>query len=216
MKSITPILAAAAALLMSATAHAADVYDSPPEAELNERIDRAFYLDALAGPSAFLLYLDDGTLSDAIANTYWGISGNLGLCTDGTGSAGWLDLCGGVTGFTSLGGVQETIFAGPGGTSDTSIWTVGGYVQARAHMGALTFAPFAGYRRIEGDTSYSGVPASDTTRTNAYFGGADLGLNFWNERAEIGVRGEYGRSTGDTPDTEFDYGMATGYLRIAF
>jgi hypothetical protein len=182
---------------------------------INERIDRAFYVEASAGPAIFAAHFDNGTVADIVANTFWGVQGNAAICWAGNG---WLDLCGGATGFVSLGGAEQMLTAAlGGGTTETKVQTYGGYVQAKANLGRVTIAPFAGLRQImaQKDTTNVAIGYSEIN-TLAVFGGSELGVRFLNDRAELGVRGEYGRADGNLVTEKFSYGSGSAYLKVRF
>lgn len=209
-----------AALLTINIAHAADIYqnqsaDPVPDIS-SDRVGKAFYLDVSGGPTVLMLRMNDSTVDSLIANTYWGIGGNAGICAAGVGSD-WLDLCGGVTGFASLDSGMNNIAASlGGGTSETDIRSVGGYVQAKMNWGAFQLGPFAGYRHASGSIVLSGAGTTTPINTNAYFGGLETSWQFWGDHAAVGSRAEYGRSTGSNATDQFDYGMVSAFVRVSF
>lgn len=217
-------LAAAAAFLLSGSALGADIYSTSPDPSveaISKRMGRTFYVDVSAGP-AVLGILDKNSLqgSNAIADAYWGVSGNAGLCST-TFGPDWLDLCGGVTGFTTLGSASNTIAAqAGGGRTETSLSSIGGYVQAKANFGSFTFGPFGGYRHFTGSVasiSSTGTQLAKTkVNTNAAFIGLESSWKVWGDKAEIGSRAEYGRTGKTSNIPALDYGMLSAFVRVKF
>ncbi|MCR9194091.1 MAG: hypothetical protein NXH88_05115 [Hyphomonas sp.] len=185
---------------------------------INQRIDRAFYVEASAGPAVLAVNFDDGRVTDIVANTFWGMQGNAALCWAGVGGSGWLDLCGGATGFVSLGGAEQLVPAAlGGGATSTDIQSYGGYVQAKAQLGRVTVAPFAGVRHISAQKATGTSMVGDSgINTLAVFGGSELGIRFMNDRAELGLRGEYGQANGTLPTEQFSYGSGGAFLKVRF
>lgn len=207
MKAKSLFLAATAAFL--ATSALAD------DAVLS-RIDKAFYVDISGGPAVMFLNLKGTGFSGTVANTYWGAQGNVGVCASGVGQD-WLDLCGGVTGFTTLGGVAQQV---TGGSTKTSISTYGAYAQAKANVGNFTIGPLAGYRRLEGNvvTLNGGGTTIGTTKvsSDSYFAGLESSFKFLQGRGEIGSRAEYGRTIKNSTIAAFDYGTVSAFVRVKF
>lgn len=176
--------------------------------------DDAFYFDLSGGISAMTLDLNDEAVRSAIANTYWGVDARMGIC-----SPGMFNICGGLTGFASLGSSSQSISARMGGgDTDTSMNSIGGYVQGKANLGIFTLSPFAGYRQIFGDISVSdnhGLGVKDIN-TGAYYAGLESSIKFWPTSLELGTRLEYGRSTKDSGLNDFEYGVGTAFLRFKF
>lgn len=194
-------VAAAFVVFGSAAAHAADISD-------------VFYLDASAGPAAFMLHMHDDGIDSTIANTYWGVEGRLGLCSKGP-----LSLCGGIDGFTSLGSASKSLStANGGGKTETQMQSIGGYVQAKANLGVVTLSPFAGYRQVFGDISVedSGSFHAGDIDTGAWYGGLETSIRFLPTDLELGTRLEYGQSTKDAALQDFNYGIASAFLRLRF
>ena len=195
------VFVAALFLFSGSCASAADISD-------------VFYLDAAAGPSALMLHMNNDGVDGAIANTYWGVEGRLGLCSKGP-----LSFCGGLDGFTSLGSASKSLStAKGGGKTETQIQSIGGYIQAKANLGVVTVAPFAGYRQVFGDVSVkgnSGFHAGDID-SGAYYGGLETSIRFLPTDLELGTRLEYGQSTGDADFEDFNYGIASAFLRLRF
>lgn len=175
------------------------------------------YFSGSAGPTVFAVQFDNSTVEDIVANTHWGIGGNAMVCKN---TSSYFDICGGVTGFISTGGAEQLVSAANGGgTTETEVQSFGGIVQARGKMGRLHFSPFAGVRKIKAQKSAATgnalIPASKID-TTAYFGGLELATSVFNDRGQIGISGEYGRSDGDLPTEQFNYGSASAFLRINF
>lgn len=200
-----PLLAlVSVALPLAATAHVR-------AAELSD----LFYLDISGGPAALMLHMNDDAMDDLIANTYWGIDGRLGICSEGP-----FNICAGITGFSSLGSTSASLSQRYGtGTSETRFSSIGGYVQGKANLGVLTISPFAGYRQLYGtvETSSSrfGYQSEDID-TGALFGGLETSVKFIPTGLELGARIEYGTSTNDAAAKDFDYGLGSAFLRYKF
>ena len=174
-----------------------------------------FYLDISGGPAALMLHMNDDAMDDLIANTYWGIDGRLGICSEGP-----FNICAGITGFSSLGSTSASLSQRYGtGTSETRFSSIGGYVQGKANLGVVTISPFAGYRQLYGtvETSSSrfGYQSQDIN-TGALFGGLETSVKFIPTGLELGARIEYGASTDDTATDDFDYGLGSAFLRYKF
>ncbi|MET3602189.1 hypothetical protein [Martelella mangrovi] len=195
----TAVLAGVAAMPVSA--HAADLSD-------------AFFLDLSGGPAAFMLHMNEDALDDLIADSYWGIDGRLGVCSKGP-----VNLCAGVTGFTSLGGTtQEIETRTGGGKTDTQLNSIGAYVAAKGNLGLVTLSPYAGYRQVYGDVTVENNSrlAPDDIDSGAYYGGLETSIKFLLTDLELGARFEYGRSTGDSGTRDYDYGLGSAFLRMRF
>ncbi|TCT35213.1 hypothetical protein [Martelella mediterranea] len=181
-----------------------------PAADLSD----VFYLDLSAGPSTFMLHMDDSSINDALANNYWGIDGRLGLC-----SKGLIGVCGGLNGFNSLGSTSQTLTSSAGGgETETAIRSVGAYVQAKANLGVITLSPYAGYRQVYGDVSVRNNTQFSTNDidTGAYYGGIESTIRFLPTNLEVGARFEYGKSTGNAAFTDYSYGAGSAFLRMRF
>lgn len=186
------------------------------DAAITDRIDRAFYLDASVAPVFLSVDLHGSTAAAApySPRRYFGLGGNLGVCAAGVGIE-TVDLCGGVTGFV-VGGSQT--FSDAGVSSSATFKSFGGYAEAKVHVGDVTLAPFAGYRsvKVDGSEEFGAVTIDyDISPTGVVFGGADVGWRV-SEKMELGVRGEYGRSTSTAAFKDFSYGSAAAYLRFRF
>jgi len=174
-----------------------------------------FYLDISGGPAALMLHMNDDAMDDLIANTYWGIDGRLGICSEGP-----FNICAGITGFSSLGSTSASLSQRYGtGTSETRFSSIGGYVQGKANLGVVTISPFAGYRQLFGEVETSssrfGYHTEDID-TGALFGGLETSVKFIPTGLELGARIEYGASTDDAADDDFDYGLGSAFLRYKF
>lgn len=177
--------------------------------------ERSWYGTISAGPELYSVNYADGTLDDALANTFWGVGGSAELCHAGTGTMDWLDLCAGAHAFRSLGSGQEVVQGGAA-TTEVNLTTYGAYAKARAHLGWLTVAPYAGARQLAGDISLTagalGTAVEDIDEM-AFFGGIETGLSLFNDRVELGLGGEVGRTNSDT---ELTYYAGRGFVRIRF
>ena len=182
-----------------------------PAAELSD----LFYLDISGGPAALMLHMNDEAMDDLIANTYWGIDGRLGICSEGP-----FNICAGITGFSSLGSTSESLSQRYGtGTSETRFSSIGGYVQGKANLGVLTISPFAGYRQLYGSVETSSSRfgyQSEDIDTGALFGGLETSVKFIPTGLELGARIEYGASTDDAATNDFNYGLGSAFLRYKF
>ena len=174
-----------------------------------------FYLDISGGPAALMLHMNDDAMDDLIANTYWGIDGRLGICSEGM-----FNICAGITGFSSLGSTSASLSQRYGtGTSETRFSSIGGYVQGKANLGVLTVSPFAGYRQLYGEVETSSSRfgyQSEDINTGALFGGLETSIKFIPTGLELGARIEYGASTDDAATDDFDYGLGSAFLRYKF
>ena len=185
-----------------------------------------FYLDISGGPAALMLHMNDDAMDDLIANTYWGIDGRLGICSEGP-----FNICAGITGFSSLGSTSASLSQRYGtGTSETRFSSIGGYVQGKANLGVLTISPFAGYRQLYGEVETSssrfGYQSEDIDTGDreafqevdyrALFGGLETSVKFIPTGLELGARIEYGASTDDAAADDFDYGLGSAFLRYKF
>lgn len=174
-----------------------------------------WYVTGSAGASVFAVKFDNGALEDIVANTHWGIGADASLCRS---TSGFFDICGGLTGFVSTGSAEQLLSASlGGGTTSTEVQSIGAKVSARGKMGRLNFVPFAGVRQItaQKETTNAAIGYSEID-TTAFFGGLELATSVFDDRAQIGVSGEYGRSDGDIPTEQFDYGAGRAFLRINF
>lgn len=174
-----------------------------------------FYLDVSGGPAALMMHMNDDAMSDLIANTYWGIDGRFGICSEGM-----FNICGGITGFTSLGGTSENLSQRyGGGTSETQFSSIGGYVQGKANLGIITLSPFAGYRQLYGQVETSSSRRgyqSEDINAGAFYGGLETSVKFIPTGLELGARFEYGASTDDKASSDFNYGLGSAFLRFKF
>ncbi|WP_316859779.1 hypothetical protein [uncultured Cohaesibacter sp.] len=183
-----------------------------------DRIEQGWYISTGLSPTVMGLYPDNGDMADAISNTFYGIEGSVEVCKAGVGSADWLDVCGGGTGFISLGdATKASSVAGVSTNSKSSMTSFGGYVKARAHAGNFVIAPYGGVRQINLDVDVT-VPAASTSVNasediTAAFGGAELGVNLFKERATLALKAEAGRTISGTKGT---YASVGPVLRISF
>lgn len=158
---------------------------------LPNNIGKDFYISGVVGPEVW--YLGN-------SNAYWGIGGQAELCKAGVGSMNWLDLCAGATGFKSI---QNAVEVAAGIPYKDNMITFGGLLKPRAHLGMLVLSPYAGLRHIKR------TRASNT----AYFGGLDTSLSFWDDKFEVGLKGEVGKTTNSRGYTYYSGG---GFLRVNF
>ena len=203
------VVTAVFAMCCGSSAWAADL-------TIGDRIERGWYASVGVSPTVTGLYPDDATLDQAISNTFYGVTGSLELCRAGVGTAGWLDLCAGGTGFISLGDATETFSQGGVAlTSNSSMYSFGGYLKARAHAGNVVLAPYAGLRHINIDVDVTTPTAtlSSSESATAVFGGAELGVSFFNERGLLALQAEAGRSISGTDGLYFSAGPV---LRVKF
>ncbi|WP_180897351.1 hypothetical protein [Martelella soudanensis] len=174
-----------------------------------------FYIDISGGPAALMMHMNDDAMDDLIANTYWGIDGRLGICSEGM-----FGVCAGITGFSSLGSTSQSLSQGYGtGTSETRFSSIGGYVQGKANLGVLAISPFAGYRQLYGEVETSSSRfgyQSEDIDTGAFFGGLETSIRFIPTGLELGARIEYGASTDDAAADDFNYGLGSAFLRFKF
>lgn len=177
--------------------------------------ERSWYATISAGPEVYSVNYADGTIDDALANSFWGVGGSAELCHAGVGHMDWLDLCAGAHGFKSLGSAEEVVLGGAA-TTEVNLTTYAAYGKARAHLGFLTVAPYAGVRQIGGDISVTagalGAAVEDIDET-AFFGGLETGLSLFNDRVELGLGGEVGRTNSDT---DLTYYSGRGFVRVRF
>ena len=175
----------------------------------------AFYFDISGGPAALMIHMNDDAMDDLMANTYWGIDGRFGIC-----SQGMFNICGGLTGYTSLGSTSESLSARYGaGTAETQFSSIGGYVQGKANLGIITLSPYAGYRQFFGEVETSSSRfgyQSEDIDSGALYGGLETSIKFVPTGLELGARFEYGGSTADSPSGDFDYGLGSAFLRFKF
>lgn len=174
-----------------------------------------FYLDISGGPAALMLHMNDDAMDDLLANTYWGIDGRLGICSEGP-----FNICAGITGFSSLGSTSQSLSRGYGAdTSETRFSSIGGYVQGKVNLGVVTLSPFAGYRQLYGEVETSSSRfgyQSEDIDTGALFGGLETSVKFIPTELELGARIEYGASTDGSATNDFDYGLGSAFLRYKF
>ena len=154
-------------------------------------IAKDIYISGTVGPEIW--YINK-------SNAYWGIGGQAEVCIAKIGASTWLDLCAGVTGFKSIQNALEVVGGIP---YKDDIFSFGGTIKPRAHLGMLVVSPYAGLRHIK------------RTRSSnlAYFGGLDTSLSFWNNKFEFGLKGEAGKTT---KSNGYNYYSAGGFLRVNF
>lgn len=199
-------------LMVTATISTAQAAD---DVWLGSSGERSWYATVSVGPEVYSVNYADGTLDDALANTFWGVGGSAELCHAGVGNMTWLDLCAGAHGFRSLGSGEEVILGGAA-TTEVNLTTYGAYAKARAHLGWLTVAPYAGARQLAGDISLTagtlGTAVEDIDEM-AFFGGLETGVSLFDDRIELGLGGEVGRTSSDA---ELTYYSGRGFVRIRF
>ena len=185
---------------------------------IGDRIDRGWYFSANIAPTVVAVKWDKNAVSDVVADAFFGIGGGASVCKAGVGSAEWLDLCAGVTGFKSLGSAQKTLSAAVGGgTTETSLYSIGGQLQVKAHLGRFIVAPFAGIGKFHAEktTNNAAIGYSEADSTY-YFAGSELGFSVFDKKAELGLRGQYGRSDGNKVTEKVQVGQLAGFLRVNF
>jgi hypothetical protein len=159
-----------------------------------EENTRDFYIDGDLGPAVFGILPDTITFA-TITSIAGGIGGDgrIAVCTNGLDNVNWLDLCGGVTGFLGNFGLA---IPGLGATIASNIQSVGAYAQAKATFDWFMIAPYIGGRQIWSETSASVFifKLRGTTGSFAVFGGTELGISLADNRIELGLRAEAGRS----------------------
>lgn len=177
--------------------------------------NKDWYVTGSAGAAVFAVQFDNATVTDIVANTYWGVGGDASLCRN---TSQYFDICGGVTGFVSTGGVEQTLGAAyGGGTTSTKVQSYGAKVSARGKVGRINFVPFAGVRKITAQkTTTNAAIGYSEIDTTAIFGGLELATSVFNNRGQIGLSAEYGRSDGNLATEKFNYAAGRAFLRINF
>jgi hypothetical protein len=150
----------------------------------------------------------DSNSSTNAARTYYGLSGNVEACD--TGGVDF-NLCGGVSGFTTLGKRSKTA---AGVTVKTGINSVGAFVKAKKKMGeGTTIAPYAGIARVNANHEISGGGGTVNERSNIVFGGLEFAKQL-SGNMSLSLKAEAGRSVGSSTRTNV-YSFKPG-LKVKF
>lgn len=158
-------------------------------------------LEIAADAGLGVMHFDSNSATNA-AKTYYGLSGNIEACD--TGGVDF-NLCGGLTGFTTLGKKTK-------GTVKTDINSFGGFVKAKKSIGeGTTIAPYAGIARLNVNHDTAGVITKE--RSNIIFGGLEFDKQV-SGNMSLSLKGEAGRSIGSSTKTTV-YSFKPG-LKVKF
>lgn len=137
-----------------------------------------------------VMHFDSNSSTNA-AKTYYGLSGGVEAC-DTTGAD--FNLCGGLSGFTTLGKKSKTA---AGVTVKTGINTIGGFIKAKKNIGeGTTIAPYAGIARVNANHEFAaGGTAKESS--NIIFGGLEFDKQI-SGNMSLSLKGEAGRSLGSS------------------
>lgn len=154
-----------------------------------------------------VMHFDSNSATNA-AKTYYGLSGNVEAC-DTTGTD--FNLCGGLSGFTTLGKKSKTA---AGVTVKTGINSIGAFVKAKKSLGeGTTIAPYAGIARVTANHEISGGGGTATERSNIFFGGLEFDKHVTGNMS-LSLKAEAGRSLGSSIKTNV-YSFKPG-LKVKF
>lgn len=145
-------------------------------------------LDFNADAGLGVMHFNSNSSTDA-AKTYYGLSGSVEAC-DTTGTD--FNLCGGLSGFTTLGKKSK-------GSVKTGINSFGGFVKAKKSFGeGATIAPYAGLARLNVNHEASGTATKESS--NIIFGGLEFDKQV-SGNMSLSLKGEAGRSIGSSIKT---------------
>lgn len=170
--------AAAAFLAFAAPASAADLSD------------RWQFVGSVGG-EVRVLHFDNATIDQLVANGFYGIGANAGVCY---GAFSHMGLCAEAVGFFSLGSASEAArIAGIDVTTESDMRAIGLKVSAPISMGRLTLSPYLAAERV--NLKVKETSLGTTTSTNDTDWAYSLGGNakfFFTEKAGLELQGQYG------------------------
>lgn len=172
---------------------------SPNMASASDLI-RGFYFEADFGAGAMFMKKN---AANSLPKTFTGIAGHVELCQS---NAITFDLCAGVSTFQTVGLAQKVETVGTITTTiDAEMSTFGGYVKARKRLLGLAIAPYVGLGQVKTNytTTTLGFSTNSKSDSKVVFVGLELEKKILLSNFSLALKGEVGKSIGNSADTSF-------------